>query len=152
MTVYSNHPMIIIGTAGEHLVCADLIMHGYCSFITSAGLSYDVVVDVDGRLLKIAVKSTTTARPRSGRTLTRPCYQFGVTRRKKSRYTTNDADIIAFVALDERLIAYIPCKDCPTIIHFDKPGPIIYPNKKGPKPGYCRSFNDFPLGAALAGL
>lgn len=150
----SRHPMmIVIGTAGEHIVCADLIMRGHVAFITSAGLSYDVVADIGGRLVRVAVKSTTIARPRIGRKLTRPCYQFGITRRGgKHRYSPGEADLVALVALDRRLVAYLPCDKCPTLIHLDEPGPIVYPNTKGPKPGKCKSFYDFTLAAALEGL
>lgn len=141
--------MIEIGTAGEHIVCADLIMSGHRAFITAAGLPYDVVADVDGRLLRVAVKSTTAPRPRSGRTLTRPCYQFGILRSGKRRYTEADADVVALVGLDRRLVAYIACVECPTIMHLDEPGPVTYPNVKGPKPGRCKTFADLPLVAAL---
>lgn len=145
----SESLMIVIGTAGEHLVCADLIAHGHRAFLTSAGLPYDVIADIGGRLLRVAVRSTIEARPRPGRALTRPCYQFNVYRRGKARYTKDDADLVAFVALDRKLVCYLPCSKCPTILHLDPPGEAVYPNRKGPKPGRCKRFEDFSLSTAM---
>lgn len=47
-----------MGKAGEHLVCADLILQGYNAFMADQGLPYDVVVDTDGKIHKVQVKST----------------------------------------------------------------------------------------------
>lgn len=142
--------MIVLGTAGEHMVCADLILAGYPAFLAAAGLPYDVTADVSGKIIRVTVRSTLAARPRSGRTLTRPCYQFNIYRRGKARYTAAEADILALVALDRKLIAYLPCKRCPTIMHIDEPGAVTYPNIKGPKPGRCKAFADFPLHKAIS--
>jgi hypothetical protein len=145
------HRMIAVGTAGEHIVCADLILAGHRAFLTSAGLPYDVIADIGGMLFRIAVKSTTVARPRAGRTLTRSCYQFNILRSGKRPYTSGEADLVALVALDRRLVCYLPVAKCPTIMHLDEPGPIHYPNHKGPKRGRCKIFADFPLTSATDG-
>lgn len=144
----AERPMYLYGTAGEHIAVADMILLGHKAFLTSAGFPYDVILDV-GQALRVAVKATMAARPRSGRTLTRPCYQFNITRAKKLRYTAAEADIVALVALDIRKVAYLPCVKCPTILHIDAPGPRVYPNAKGPRRGQGRHFEDFPLSKAL---
>jgi hypothetical protein len=152
-TQHTSGAMIHVGTAGEHIVCADLILMGHKAFLSSAGLPYDVIADIDGRLCRIAVKSTLMARPRIGRKLTRACYQFGIMRSGKRRYTTNDADIVALVALDRRIVCYIPCQSCPVLVHLDEPGiNVVYPNKKGPRPGQCKTFADYTLEKAVAEL
>lgn len=46
------------GKAGEYLVCADLILNGFVAYPSEQGLPYDVVMDFNGRLLKVQVKST----------------------------------------------------------------------------------------------
>jgi uncharacterized protein (DUF1015 family) len=97
--------------AAEHLVCADLILQGYNAFLADAGLPYDVVVEVDGSLLRIQVKSTMklTHITRSGVNYNRPVYRYGIRRQKFGRttYSLDDCDWFAFVALDKRIIAYI---------------------------------------------
>lgn len=34
-----------IGKAGEHLVCCDLLTHGFNAFLSDQGLPFDVVTD-----------------------------------------------------------------------------------------------------------
>lgn len=97
------------GKAGEHLVCADLLLSGIQAYLSDQGLRYDVVADVDGRLVRVQVKSTGRARKENGRRLLG--YRFeprarGVNRRERLRDV--DCDIVAFVALDIRIIAYLP--------------------------------------------
>lgn len=145
-----ERPMIIFGTAGEHIACADLIMSGYRAFLTAAGLPYDLVLDAGGRLLRVAVKASTRARPRPGCVVRRNCYQFNVSRRGKTRYTREDADLIAFVALDRRLVGYLAVHESPTILHLDEPGTTSYEGAKRPGAVGGRKFEDFPLVAALA--
>lgn len=37
------------GAAGEHLVCADLLLQGYRAFLSDQNCPYDVAVDVGGQ-------------------------------------------------------------------------------------------------------
>ena len=136
-------PTIVVGTAGEHLVCADLISHGYFAFLTSAGLPYDVIADVDGILLRIQVKSTMAPKPRKRPNLSigRPVYIFNFPNKKS-------CDIVACVALDIKAIGYIAAADCCTKIDLDGPGERIYPNAKGQKSG-CRKFESLSLAIAV---
>jgi hypothetical protein len=149
-----------VGTAGEHIVCADLILAGYRAFLTAAGLPYDVLLDLDGRLLRIAVKSTTKAKPRPSREGSRICYQFHTSsslhfRNSKSelrRITALHADLIALVALDLRIVAYLPASAAPSFLHIDAPGAPLGRNKFGPKHTRRKQFGDFSLPQALIAI
>ena len=89
------------GKAGEHLVCADLILHGYPAFLTDAGMPYDIVVALkNGKLLRVQVKSTSKPHAKYG-------YQFNLRRGvNDSRTMVGDVDVFAFVALDRMSVAY----------------------------------------------
>jgi hypothetical protein len=153
---------IEIGTAAEMIVCADLILAGHRAFMTGAGLSYDLVLDVGGQLLRVGVKSTLWPRSRPAREGSRICYQFMASRAKRDkhgntlarRYSGADLDMMAFVALDIRRVAYVPVtKQIVFGWHFDAPGQYAGTNKYGPKNGgQRRQFDDFPLSVALAKL
>ena len=100
-----------IGKAGEYLVCADLIMQGYIAYLSEQGLHYDVVVDVDGKLLRIQVKTTRTYRQVPQREKRTDAYLFNCRRCGKGgrhSYKDEDLDIMAFVAADAKLIGYLP--------------------------------------------
>ena len=100
-----------LGKSAEHIVCADLMLAGYRTFLTDQGLPYDVVVDINGRLIRIQVKSTTKAK--NANTKGRHAnfvYVFHVRSRgrfgKGERLNKKHCDIIALVALDTRIVAY----------------------------------------------
>jgi len=99
-----------IGKAGEHLVCCDLILQGYNAFLADQGLPYDVLVDINGEIKKIQVKTTTKL---VSNKKTKDIYRFGLRRGKggKGRLKEVDCDYYAFVALDIKSIAYIPMKE-----------------------------------------
>jgi len=107
-----------IGKAGEHLVCADLILQGYNAFLADQGLPYDVLIDIRGKIKRIAVKSTQKIKSfgindpkRKGKAVN--IYRFGTRRGKlgKVRAREKDVDYFAFVALDIKKIAYVPIKN-----------------------------------------
>lgn len=105
-----------IGKAGEHLVCADLILQGYRAFLSDQGLPYDVIVDHGGKLYRIQVKSSLAPRNvnASGRN-ERVAYNWNVRRRGKNgsaALTNSDCDVVALVALDARVVAYLPISEC----------------------------------------
>jgi hypothetical protein len=105
-----------VGKAVEHLVCADLIMSGYRAFLSDQGLPYDILVDIDGTLLRVQVKSTRRPRNHDPRTRTTPGYLFHLRRAGKGgrrRYPDNAFDLYALVALDRQAIAYLSVADCP---------------------------------------
>jgi len=102
-----------IAKAAEHLVCADLILQGWNAFLADAGLPYDVLVDLGfGQFSRIQVKSTTsmmTERPKPNGGSYRPIYRFALRRSRTAdrRITLESADVLACVALDRRIIAYL---------------------------------------------
>lgn len=138
--------------AAEHLVCADLLLAGYRAQLSTPDAPYDVIAEAAGRFVLVQVKATLQARPRSGRTLDRCCYQFGINHRRKRRYTEQDAALIAFVALDRRLICYVLTVECPTIMHFDEPDAGGYRDRLGRDHGGCPQFSDFTLATAMQKL
>ena len=110
-----------LGKAGEYLVCADLLLQGYIAYLTEQGLHYDLVVDWSGRLLRIQVKTTRTYRPVPQRIKHTPAYLFNVRRCGKGgrqRYKRDDLDIMALVALEEKIIGYIPIAQIKTTMVF----------------------------------
>ena len=131
----------VLGTGGEHLVCADLIRNGYWAYFTSAALPYDVVLDAGGKLLRVQVKTAVEVRPRSANR-PRKVYRF------YAKNIDKCVDLMAFVALDIFSVAYIPLELCPSGLNLDGPDPEPHFNKKGPKTG-CKTFTDFPLALAL---
>lgn len=112
-----------LGKAGEHLVCADLLLRGHQSFIvTDPASPFDILMHHEKRLLKIQVKTTIDPQKHYGtkRHKTMPCYVFktwscGWKGRKK--YEEDDIDILAFVVLSTKEIGYyVPVKHSMTAI------------------------------------
>lgn len=110
----------------EHLVAADLSFAGYDCSMATAGLPYDLLVDLEGRLVRVQVKSTLT----SGRTVKgavrngrrRPdrhhdVYSFQVrSRTQPTNHYEGQVDAFAFVAIDVRRVLYALPGDLPTIL------------------------------------
>lgn len=101
------------GKAGEHLVCADLLIDGHVAFLSDQGLPYDVVVQLPDKLVKVQVKSF-------GSVGTKNTYKVSIKRGKYGRkgYGRAEADIFAFVALDTRQVGYILAQDCKSCMEF----------------------------------
>jgi hypothetical protein len=96
-----------IGKAGEHFACCDLIMQGYNAFLADQGLPFDIVVEKNGILKSIQVKSTLGARDFGTKRVN--AYRFGTRRGKKGdRVLQAEVDYFAFVALDLMVVAYMP--------------------------------------------
>jgi len=98
-----------LGKAGEHLVCFDLIMRGYNAFLADQGLPFDILIEKNGKLLKIQVRSTSQKRTYGK---SKDIYRFGTRKGKGciTRVRKAEVDYYAFVALDIKKIAYIPIK------------------------------------------
>lgn len=99
-----------IGKAGEYLTCADLCIKGLIAFPSEQGLPYDVLIDIDGRLLKCQVKTTEKPRIIQQRNKETKAYIFNIKRKGKNnlkRYTDNEVDVFAIVALDIMSVGYI---------------------------------------------
>lgn len=114
------------GAAGEHIACADLILLGHTTCLAAAGLPYDLIVDVEGRLIRIQVKSTREQNIRG-------IYRWHVYARRggaaKARIV--GADLVALVALDSRVVAYLPAPHCGMIVDLLPPGCPTPPQKNG---------------------
>lgn len=97
-----------IGRAGQYLVLADLLSRGVQAFDTAEGVSFDIVADYEGRLIRLQVKATQKMRViREG---ANPIYFFHIKRAGKNGarfYEKNDFDAFALVALDRREVYYL---------------------------------------------
>jgi len=112
-----------VGVAGEHLVCADLIMKGYNAYLSDQGLPYDVVADINGKLYKIQVKTTSKYRSVPQRKTHTPAYLFFIKRcgkGGKKQYKTTDYDFMALVTLDSKMIGYIGNEHVRSTMHINK--------------------------------
>jgi len=94
-----------IGKAGEHLVVADLILHGFKAFLADQGSEYDIVFQTKTGLKTIQVKTTRTIKTTKKNF---ELYRFSLRRGKGNvlRYEEK-FDYFAFVALDINKIGYI---------------------------------------------
>jgi hypothetical protein len=134
---------LAVGTAAEHLVCADLLLAGYRAFMADQNCPYDVAVDL-GRLIRIQVKSTRRPRSIPQRATHIPAYLFNVRRAGKGnrrKYAEDAFDLLALVALDLRLIGYFSPSLHKNTIHVRPPGAT------GGK-----HFADYPFAKAIADL
>lgn len=97
-----------IGRAGQYLTLADLLLKGIQAHETAEGSSYDVIADLNGKLIKIQVKTTQKIRKMSHRA--KPIYFFNIKRMGKNgnrSYQVGDFDCFALVALDIRKVFYL---------------------------------------------
>ena len=143
-----------IGRAGEYLVMADLLLNGWVAYPTSQGVPYDIAVDIGQRVIRVQVKSTKT--PKTPGSLNRgsPLYVFHTRRAGKGgrrRYSSDDFDVLALVALDRRLIAYYALADT----HNDCIALRVPGVRYGDGGVKCRYFEDakfeFALNSVLRG-
>ncbi len=109
-----------IGKAGEHLVCADLLMNGYEAYLSDQGLVYDIVLDSNEKLYRVQVKATLKPRELNcqGRK-SRIGYSYSARIRGKNgdaRLKNTECDIVAFVALDIKRVAYFLVDFTPTTV------------------------------------
>ena len=109
-----NSNDLLIGIAGEHLACFDLISKGYTTFMTDQGMPYDLIIEVDGRLLKVQVKTTRTHKAIPQRKNHHPAYMYHVRRCGKGgrgKYSAKDVDLFALVCVETKQVGYIKhCK------------------------------------------
>jgi len=109
--------------AWEHLVCADLIMKWYNAYLSDQWLPYDVVVDVWWKLYKIQVKTTTKYRKVPQRKTHTPAYLFWIKRCGKGWnkiYKDSDYDFMALVALDKKIVWYLPFNNVKWTMHINE--------------------------------
>lgn len=113
------------GLAGEHLVCAELLLRGHNAFLTDQVNAYDIVCDINGRLLRVQVKATRAPR-RYPQLLQRHVIGYVWTTRRgkggKRVYGRKEFDILALVALDTKQIAYMASSEVRQIVQFPVKG------------------------------
>lgn len=140
-----------LGKAAEHLVCADLILKGYRTYLTDQGLPYDVVVDLDGNLVRIQVKATSKHRAVPQRATHMPAYMWHVRRAGKGHrrlYSEKEFDLLALVATDIKAIAYFRIdKSVKQTIHLRPPGSPTKINQR-----VLRNIDEYPFEDAIGGL
>ncbi|MDD5176280.1 MAG: group I intron-associated PD-(D/E)XK endonuclease [Sterolibacterium sp.] len=138
------------GTAAEHLVAADLLLKGYNAFLADQCCAYDVAVDIQGRLVRLQVKSTRTPRPIPNNPNARPAYMWYVRRAGKGGarvYQADAFDMLALVALDTRQIAYLPPSMQVQTVHIrthEDDAPPAHGGKSG------KTFSQFTFDKAVA--
>lgn len=126
--------MLEVGKAGEHLVCADLIMKGYKAYLTDQGLSYDVIVDINNTLLRIQVKTTLHSSFIPQRKQNYKSYKFNCRRCGKGgrkEYSNEDVDIVAFVCIEDNLIGYLKIEDVRSTMYFRTREQTYFSSKQG---------------------
>lgn len=112
-----------IGRAGEYLVCADLILSGHNAFLSDQGLPFDVVAIINGKVMRVQVKTTQEKKPIPQRKKHTPAYLFHLRRCGKGgrrSYDDTDFDFMALVALDIKRIAYINLQECRQTLHINE--------------------------------
>ena len=57
----------IIGLGAEYLVAADLTLAGHKCSVAAVGMPYDLVADIDCRLIRVQVKATAARQNTPGR-------------------------------------------------------------------------------------
>jgi N6-adenosine-specific RNA methylase IME4 len=139
-----------VGRAAEHLVCADALMRGWNAFLASQGSPYDVVFEKNGRIVRVQVKgSQWTRNVNASGVNERHAYSFAVLRRGKNgdgpRLTVKEADIVACVAMDIGVIAYLPVDECTSTVQLSAE---TVPDNSYERT-YTRSIREYPLQDAI---
>jgi hypothetical protein len=114
----------LVGKAGEYIVCADLLLKGYNAFPIEHNLPYDIVLNIGDKMYRVQVKTTRDARfvfKDKGKT---PSYCFSLSNKgyaRKKKYTAEDVDFYALVALDTKEVGYYPFCERSGTLYFRCP-------------------------------
>lgn len=138
-----NTTDLIIGIAGEHLVCADLLAQGYAAFMASQNCPYDVAVQVGNKLIRVQVKTAKSAKPfLQKRQQHIVGYTWWVRQGKGGRrsYQDDAFDVIALVGLDTKQIAYVGMGNVKQTMQI----PV-----SGQRRNASKAFSDFPFDEAF---
>lgn len=136
---------LMLGHAAEHIVCTNLIMSGYKAFLTEQICPYDIVVEVNDKLLRVQVKATRKYKRTPQRVGHYPSYIWRVKRAGKGgkrHYSNTEFDRLALVAVDTRQIAYMLCTETKLTVTIR---PDFAPNKSSSK-----VFSDFTFDKLLS--
>jgi hypothetical protein len=120
--------------------------------IGKAGQPYDVIAERDGRLFRVAVKTTQVMRAR--RTGARDAYCFTVNRRrpgKRLAYTRTETDVVALVTLDTKRVGYLNVDVCPQVVWVFADNALPNERRFGPRVSCMRRFEQLGLEDALRG-
>lgn len=130
------------GLAEEHIVCADLLAMGYSPFRTEQAAPYDVAVDVGGgHILRLQVKATREPKPYPQlrqRHVTGYTWAMRHGKRGLRGYAEGAVDGFALVALDVRLVVYLP------------PGRQIFQMPTSGAKRASKTFDDYSFDSLLA--
>lgn len=144
-----------IGKAAEHMVCADLILSGYRAFLSDQGLPYDICVDIGGRIIRVQVKACCFPKNvNSAGRIGRLAYGWNIRRRGKGakgeRLDERHCDVVACVALDTKIVAYLPIEVCGQTLQLSPPGSVLKTKfRSGAQ--WARNIDQFPFAEAISG-
>lgn len=95
-----------IGKAGEYLAVFELINQGYSAFLSDQGLSFDIVVEHEGRLFRGQVKSTLR---HSNYGKSKNVMRFGTRNGKKTERSASchESDFYAFVCIEDKEVYFM---------------------------------------------
>lgn len=146
-------PEQLQGLAAEYLVCADLCKLGYPAVLAPAGSRYDVIADINGRFLRIQVKSRAIAKIPST-SHKKPTYKFriwnsnkGIGRKKEKPLSSHEIDAVALVAMDINTIAYLTPAYC-----MKKSVQLKPPGSVGDRRNKADNVDQFPFSQLLEEL
>lgn len=112
------------GKAGEYLACADIITKGHTAFLADKGSRFDAIMEFNGRLFRLQIKSTRGPLLASSTSkIPVYCFNIGVNGKlsKRRQYGANEVDIFALVDLQNKRVAYIPYRDALKSMKFRVP-------------------------------
>ncbi len=109
----TNRTQFRTAKAGEFLVAFELMMRGADVSVAAEGLSYDLLADIGGRLVRVQVK-TSSGPTDNGRYYFDLKYGSHKGEKKSHRYSESNLDAFALVALDIRKVAFIHIQDVRT--------------------------------------
>lgn len=144
-----------IGKAAEHIVCADLMLLGYRAFLSDQGLPYDICVDIAGKIIRVQVKACCFPKNvnAAGR-VERFAYGWAVRQRGRFgrgvRLGAEHCDVVALVALDIRVCAYLPLVLCGQTVQLPPPGTALK-TKFTSGSQWARTVDQFPFAQAVSG-
>lgn len=93
----------MIGTYGEYFCVTRLLSWGYPATIVPGPFTYDVVVDINGKPLRIQVKTTNRESSRGG------SFEWNCRHSVKNKaYSEGDYDIMACVAVPNYRMIFLP--------------------------------------------
>ena len=131
-----------IGELGELAVLYDLIKQGYDAYLISGSHAYDIVLDIGTKILKVQVKTTNYLYSYKK---VRNIYKFHTNRPGlRVRYKKKDIDLMALIALDCNVIAYIPYNRSASASTTFRSRKIVYAHKSN-----ARYLEDYPLSKCL---